>query len=411
MTYCTYKTTPLIAIQSKRIQEAEKLGFTAVDLEGGAEQVFKEACYGLLGFSPEQDEREDDPFWGFCPADAVDVIREDLQKTLSASGLHYSQFEAAVVAAHVRSLILKAGHGSPAEQVDGIVGCGIAVVIRGIIGRDYYGSMARSLLQVNGMLFDRQCIPFRHGYFCDFEEGLHCDLLNGLLLPSVLPVPPVEARLNPGDFASSPEAFPRVIALSGKMRSGKGEVEKVCIEHGFYPLNFADALKAFCMEIFGFSWEQVYTQEGKECFDPIWGTNARRILQVVGSEYFRGSFGHRFARTPSWQPHDRGNFWVKVLQRRMQVLSSHGVKRFVIGDARFPNEAEAVSQSEEFPGVVWRIERPGIDNGKAGEHISETALDDWKAFDATITNDGTLEDLRAQVLDLLDSPGKGQEAA
>jgi hypothetical protein len=45
-------------------------------------------------------------------------------------------------------------------------------------------------------------------------------------------------------------------------------------------------------------------------------------------------------------------------------------------------------------GVIWRIERPGY--GPANADPNETRLADWP-FDATIVNDGTIDDLHAAV--------------
>ena len=77
-------------------------------------------------------------------------------------------------------------------------------------------------------------------------------------------------------------------------------------------------------------------------------------------------------------------FWVKAL---FNTYSDN----IIIADVRFPNEVEAV---KERGGIVFRIERPGAG---AGNHISETALDDYHGFDYIIDNVGTLEDLFNQV--------------
>jgi hypothetical protein len=71
--------------------------------------------------------------------------------------------------------------------------------------------------------------------------------------------------------------------------------------------------------------------------------------------------------------------------------------RYVVSDARFPNEAEAIKSRG---GVVWRVIRRN--NGPAigpdgTPHASETSLDNWD-FDGFINNDSNLEELKYQVL-------------
>lgn len=71
-----------------------------------------------------------------------------------------------------------------------------------------------------------------------------------------------------------------------------------------------------------------------------------------------------------------------------------GRPALVATDVRFPNEAAWVRR---YGGMLWRIVRPG--NPLISPHISETASADIVA-DATITNDGTVDDLRRIVIDL-----------
>jgi hypothetical protein len=62
---------------------------------------------------------------------------------------------------------------------------------------------------------------------------------------------------------------------------------------------------------------------------------------------------------------------------------------WIITDCRFPNEAVAIRERE---GVLLRLNR----NGDTGEHISETALDNFE-FDYVIENTGSLEELVAKI--------------
>ena len=79
-------------------------------------------------------------------------------------------------------------------------------------------------------------------------------------------------------------------------------------------------------------------------------------------------------------------FWTRAL-----FIKEGNNQNLIIPDVRFPNEAQIV---KDHGGILIRIERPGAG---AGNHISETALDDYKGWDIVIDNVGTLEDLYKQV--------------
>lgn len=78
--------------------------------------------------------------------------------------------------------------------------------------------------------------------------------------------------------------------------------------------------------------------------------------------------------------------------------------KWIITDVRFPNEVETIKNNS---GIVIRVERPcpichqifyhKMDCGNGSTHESEVALDDYKDFDYTIINDGTIEDLVEKV--------------
>lgn len=69
--------------------------------------------------------------------------------------------------------------------------------------------------------------------------------------------------------------------------------------------------------------------------------------------------------------------------------------RWLVTDVRFPNEAQAI---KERGGLLVRINRgTPADN----QHISETALDDYEGFDIVIDNNGTLDELKEKVKEIL----------
>lgn len=100
----------------------------------------------------------------------------------------------------------------------------------------------------------------------------------------------------------------------------------------------------------------------------------RYILQKLGTDIGRAI---------------HSNIWVNSL------LVNNKDKNLIITDVRFPNEANAIGNRE---GILIRVNRDGLDNDN---HISETSLDDYKYFDYTINNNGTLEDLILSVRSVL----------
>lgn len=106
----------------------------------------------------------------------------------------------------------------------------------------------------------------------------------------------------------------------------------------------------------------------KECF--------RELLKWWGTEYRRGNFGATY-----WT--DRLRIWIdQHFQDGANIL-------VYVPDVRFPNEAFLIQ--EDLGGYLIRVERPGA--GKGHDHPSDTALDDYRGFNATIHNTKTLKDL------------------
>jgi hypothetical protein len=135
--------------------------------------------------------------------------------------------------------------------------------------------------------------------------------------------------------------------------------------------SFADPLKRACINIFGFSDEQIYGSL-KEVTDEFWGFSPRWALQTMGTEAVRNTIGR--------------DVWVKSLERRFLANPEH----IIITDLRFPNEAEGI---QRMGGVLVRVDRDRPFEPSKDGHISETALDNWTKWDYVIDNNGTLAEL------------------
>jgi hypothetical protein len=98
----------------------------------------------------------------------------------------------------------------------------------------------------------------------------------------------------------------------------------------------------------------------------------RRVLQLWGTEYRRR------------QDYD---YWVK----QIQIDSTTAIT-----DVRFENEVEAVRQRG---GVIWWVHRTFLPEELPPAHSSEDMNQD--VADRIIWNDGTIEDLKIEVLDAM----------
>ena len=132
-------------------------------------------------------------------------------------------------------------------------------------------------------------------------------------------------------------------------------------------VHFADSLKETAQVLFRIGEWETNTQEGKKTTINWIGKTVRELLQGIGQ-------GLRDAIDP--------NLWVKIL-----FANTEGWSNYIIADVRYPNEVYAIKKRN---GVLIRIDRKGAG---AGNHSSETALDDYKECDVHIENNGSIEDL------------------
>ena len=170
---------------------------------------------------------------------------------------------------------------------------------------------------------------------------------------------------------------PTIIGFGCEARVGKDTAAQYLDDkYGYRRAGWADNLKKAAGVVFGFTEAQLYG-DLKEVIDPNWGFTPREALQRMGTEAMRVTFGD--------------DIWVQSLER---TLVKGG--RWVITDCRFPNEVRAVHR---MGGIVVRIVRPDGPGVRGGveRHPSETALLGWLGWDATIVNDGTLEEMYRQL--------------
>lgn len=160
-----------------------------------------------------------------------------------------------------------------------------------------------------------------------------------------------------------------IVGLSGYARSGKDTVGGFLVESGFVRIAFADKLKKLVTTF----WPGILDPHDGDWERAKADPAIRVLLQTVGQ-------GARDVLSD--------NVWVDA------ALGGCLPEDVVVTDLRYPNEARRI---KDLGGLIVRIERPGI--GPANNHSSEIAMASWR-FDLLIQNDGTLDDLKREALQI-----------
>lgn len=172
-----------------------------------------------------------------------------------------------------------------------------------------------------------------------------------------------------------------LIGIVGRKRSGKdtlaGFIRKM--SPGTRVLSFAGPLKQACKHAYHLSDEQL--DGTKDVIDHRWGMTPREMMKSLGVAYFRSRDEEH---------------WTKNMSFRLEGLKNVTV---VISDIRFQNEAAFV---REHGGVLIHLSRDLESN--SDDHVSEQTTDAIEC-DHYIRNDGSLEDLRANVRMVLATGG------
>jgi hypothetical protein len=209
---------------------------------------------------------------------------------------------------------------------------------------------------------------------------------------------------------------PTIIGVVGFIGSGKDTIADYLTNfHGFRRESFANSLKDAVAQVFG--WDRTMLEgrttqarAWREQVDAWWAERLnmpnltpRWVLQYWGTEVCRKAF------------HD--DIWIASLENKLRNSKDN----IVISDCRFPNEIKSI---KDAGGIVIRVKRgdepewykdaADMNAGdrcmnyalaknrmsKLGIHASETAWVGTK-FDAVMDNNGTIDDLFAQVKQLI----------
>lgn len=177
-----------------------------------------------------------------------------------------------------------------------------------------------------------------------------------------------------------------IIGIAGPAGAGKDTARAVLAESfNVTGMAFADPMRAMLGTLLdechiGEEW--MTARELKEQPLPGLGFSYREAAQLLGTEWGR-------ALTPG------GDLWLRVAALRvLDVLDVRGHDHvFCFSDVRFDNEAQWI---KDHGGVVWRIERTGLQSVRA--HASENGVSD-DLIDATLVNSDGLMDFQGLVMD------------
>lgn len=215
-----------------------------------------------------------------------------------------------------------------------------------------------------------------------------------------------------------------LISITGKIGSGKDTaaeiIQQITPYHNWQVKKFAGKLKQIASILTGIPVENFESQDFKRTFlsrewdivklvgsglrqDGLFGPktpvieqmSVRVLLQKLGTESMRNGL------------HE--NVWVNALfsdyrSRREKIVDSSDVDEYtssmpnwIITDTRFPNELLSV---KERNGITIKIVRDS-GNEVGTQHISETALDHVEDWNYIIENNGSIEELKQKLFDIL----------
>jgi len=176
-----------------------------------------------------------------------------------------------------------------------------------------------------------------------------------------------------------------IIGISGKIGSGKNYVAEVLLLPRLPPkptlvMALADHFKVDACAKDGLDYDRVFVNKDEE---------SRRILQRRGTEEGRNKYGE--------------DIWIRTLETWIRVYGDRGIKRVIIADIRFQNEAAWIKKAG---GTLIRVVAPARTHARMHTeatsddayariqtHVSETDLDAYTAFDYVVHNDDADNDV------------------
>lgn len=175
----------------------------------------------------------------------------------------------------------------------------------------------------------------------------------------------------------------KIFLISGKARHGKTTVAKIIQEY-YKSHDVASVVTSLNKYIKMFAFELTSWDGSEE-------TKPRTLLQTLGSEVIRGKLGLE-------------SFFVDRLDEDLCVYNEFA-NAVMIDDIRLPFEIEHFKAKHPQNVILVRVNRPNFENGLTDEqqhHETEIALDNYRDYDYTIKNDGSINDLKNEVFRIME---------
>ena len=172
-----------------------------------------------------------------------------------------------------------------------------------------------------------------------------------------------------------------LIGLTGRARAGKDTAADIlCKELRADKISFAEPIKLGLSVMLGLGMEEFNDELKEKPISRFGNKSPRYMLQTLGTEWGRELIDK--------------NLWTSLGMRRAKdrLVSRPRVNAVVLTDVRFDTEAIAIKKAN---GAIIEITRP-IETGVL-EHSSENGVS-RQYIDASICNDGTIEDLKRNLL-------------
>ena len=204
-----------------------------------------------------------------------------------------------------------------------------------------------------------------------------------------------------------------VVAVAGRSGAGKDAVaDALARAMGFSNLKFAKPLKDAAGVLFGLPPQCFEDRALKDApHDALRGSTPRAVLQWLGTDVMQHGL-----REAGLLPGVGRGFWARRLISAIDALPP-SQDRVVVSDMRFPHELELLRERYGGSGggggsgdrfIALKVVRPhvgvgvGVGVGVDDAHESESAVDGIEDVDAVIRNVGTLLELEAEAVRLVD---------
>lgn len=173
---------------------------------------------------------------------------------------------------------------------------------------------------------------------------------------------------------------PKIIIFAGKARAGKDTCALYIKEYSEKNnLKYANLQFSYYIKMYA---KIISDWDGSE------ETKPRTLLQQLGTEVIRYQIDNEF--------------FIKRIIDDIKVLS-YFCDVITISDARLPEELDLVKKAYQ-DAIKIKVERPSLENSLTStekKHATEIGLNNYTDYNYIINNDGTLEDLKIKVEELM----------